>query len=58
MVTPPVPVPRQAAEPLRMPPRPAIGAPKQEVHLHFHGVTAEEIADILAERNRPDGPGV
>lgn len=51
-------LPGQAAEPLPGPRRPAISAPKQELHLHFHGVTAEDVASIIAERNRPDGPRV
>jgi hypothetical protein len=44
------------AEPLPAPQRPAIGAPKQELHLHFHGVTAEEVAAILADVNRDGSP--
>jgi hypothetical protein len=36
-------------------PRPrAIGAPRHELHLHFHGVTAEDVAAIIA---RQDGGG-
>jgi hypothetical protein len=34
-------------------PRPAIEAPRQ-VHLHFHGVSAEDVAAII-ERHRPEG---
>ncbi len=44
-------LPRQAAEPLKKSRRPAIGAPKQERHLHFHGVTAEDVAAIIARHN-------
>lgn len=50
---PPPPVPRQAADPLPGPQRPAIKAPR-EVHLHFHGVTAEDVAAILARVNHQD----
>jgi hypothetical protein len=50
-------VPRRAAEPLSAPRRPAIVRP-QELHVHFHGVSAEDVAAILAERNRPGGPRV
>ena len=42
----PRPVPWQRAETLSAP-RLAVEAPKQELHLHFHGVTAEEIAAII-----------
>jgi hypothetical protein len=38
----------RAAQPLP-PPQPATERP-QEVHLHLHGVTAEDIAAILARR--------
>jgi hypothetical protein len=31
-----------------------IPAPKQELHLHFHGVTAEEVAAILTDVNWQD----
>jgi len=37
-----------AARPLPAPQRPAIDA-LREVHLHFHGVTAEDVATILAD---------
>jgi hypothetical protein len=37
----------RVAEPLTAPQRPAIGAPKQKLHLHFHGVTAEDVAAII-----------
>jgi hypothetical protein len=55
-----LPVPRahpvtwQAAEPLPAPQRPAIEAPR-EVHLHFHGVSAEDVAELLARVNRDHG---
>ncbi len=49
------PVTRRPAESLPAPRRPAIGR-AAEVHLHFHGVTAEDVAAILDGRNRPDGP--
>jgi hypothetical protein len=39
-------VPWHCAKPLSAPHRPAIEAPP-EVHLHFHGVTAEEVAEIV-----------
>jgi hypothetical protein len=35
------------AQSLPGPRAPAIGAPKQELHLHFHGVDAEDVAAIL-----------
>jgi len=38
------------AEPRALPAR-------QEVHLHFHGVTAEDVAAILADVNRDHGQG-
>jgi hypothetical protein len=38
-------MPRRAAEPLTAPQRPAIGA--AEVHFHFHGVSAEDIAAAI-----------
>jgi hypothetical protein len=41
----------RAAPPLPEP-RPALGRP-QEVHLHLHGVTPADIADILARENLP-----
>jgi hypothetical protein len=41
--------------PLRSEPRPAIEAPRQ-VHLHLHGVSAEDIAAILARNHFPGGP--
>ena len=44
------PVTRQAAEPLPAPRRPAIERPA-ELHLHFHGLTAEDVAAILARRD-------
>jgi hypothetical protein len=47
----PRPVPRRPVQALPGPERPAIGRPA-EVHLHFHGVTAEEVAAILAEHGR------
>jgi hypothetical protein len=49
----PAPVPWQRTEPLTAPRRPAIEAPGQ-VHLHFHGVTAEDVAEVLARVNRED----
>ena len=43
--------------PLRAEARPAIGqqapAIEQHVHHHWHGVSAEEVADILSRRDRP-----
>ena len=42
------------AEPLPAPRREAIGAPRPEVHVHFHGVTAEEVAAIIARQNGGD----
>jgi hypothetical protein len=35
--------------------RPAIAAPR-EVHLHFHGVSAEDLATILAQQGMPPIP--
>jgi hypothetical protein len=46
----------RAAQPLPPPQRPAIEAPR-EVHLHLHGVSAEDVAAILA-RERLPGPNV
>lgn len=46
------PVTRQAAESLPAPPRPAIEA-SREVHLHFHGVTAEDVAAIIGQHQAP-----
>jgi len=37
------------ARPLPAPQRPAIGVPR-ELHLHLHGVSAAEIATVLARR--------
>ena len=37
------------ARPLPAPQRPAIGVPR-ELHLHLHGVSAAEIAAVLARR--------
>jgi hypothetical protein len=50
------PVTQRAAEPLPGPQRRAIEAPRPEVHLHFHGVTAGEVAEILRQPqvHRPD----
>jgi hypothetical protein len=45
-----LPVPRRSVAALPAPERPA------EIHLHLHGASAEDIAAILAEGNRPDGP--
>jgi hypothetical protein len=39
-------LPQRAAQPLPPPPRPAIERPG-ELHLHLHGVTAEDVATIL-----------
>jgi hypothetical protein len=47
-------VPWRRAEPLPAPRRPAVEPPR-EVHLHFHGVTAEDVAAILADVNRDRG---
>jgi hypothetical protein len=43
-------VPRAAPEALPAAQRPAIEGPR-EVHLHFHGVTAEDVAAIIAHHN-------
>lgn len=45
--------PRRHPEPLPAPRRPAIETTR-EVHLHFHGVTAEDVAAIVAHVNRED----
>jgi hypothetical protein len=50
-LAPPRPVPWPGTEPLSGPSRPAVEAPR-EVHLHFHGADAEEIAAAL--RQLPD----
>jgi hypothetical protein len=50
-VSPPRPVPWQRTDPLSAPGQPAIGGPR-EVHLHFHGASAEDIAEALARVNR------
>jgi hypothetical protein len=42
----PRPLPQRPAESLTAPQRPAIERPA-EVHLHFHGVSAEEVAAVL-----------
>jgi hypothetical protein len=42
-------------EPVPAPRRPAVEAPRPELHLHFHGVTAEDVAAILADVNRDRG---
>jgi len=34
-----------------VPPVARRSAPKQELHLHFHGVTADEVAAIIARQN-------
>jgi len=39
---------------LPAPQQPAIGRPA-EVHLHFHGIDAAEVAAILADVNRDHG---
>jgi len=44
-------VPWRPAEPLPAPRCPVIEPPR-EVHLHFHGVTAEDAAAIVADMNR------
>jgi hypothetical protein len=41
-------VPWRRTEPLPAPRRPAI-EPRREVHLHFHGVSAEQAAEILRQ---------
>jgi hypothetical protein len=46
-------VPWRSAEPLSASQRPAIEAPR-EVHIHFHGVTAEDAAAIV-RRATQDG---
>jgi hypothetical protein len=46
-------VPRQGPETLSAPRPPAVEAPR-EVHLHFHGIGAEDVAEILARVNRED----
>jgi hypothetical protein len=39
------------ARPLPAPQRPAIGVPRElHLHLHLHGVSAAEIAAVLARR--------
>jgi hypothetical protein len=44
-------VPWRRAEPLPGPRRTAIPpAPRPEVHLHFHGVDADDVADALPAR--------
>jgi hypothetical protein len=53
-VSQPRPVPWHRAEPLSAPRQQAIGAPR-EVHLHFHGASAEDIAEAL--RQLPGDPG-
>jgi hypothetical protein len=53
VVSPPGQVPRRAAQAIPAPQRPPIGAPR-EVHLHFHGVTAEDVAAIVADVNHED----
>jgi hypothetical protein len=45
----PRPLPRRPAQPLPAPRREAIGPPP-EVHLHFHGVTAEDVAEIIRQQ--------
>jgi hypothetical protein len=51
----PRPVPWRPSESVTAPRRPAVEPPrKQELHLHFHGVGAEEAAEIL-RRERPGG---
>jgi hypothetical protein len=35
-------------------PEPRALPARQEVHLHFHGVTAEEVAEVLARVNHKD----
>jgi hypothetical protein len=47
-VSPGRPVPPPRAQPLPAPPRAAIEAPR-EVHLHFHGVSAEDVAAIIRQ---------
>lgn len=42
-------LPRQAAQPLPDPRRPAIEAPQQDLHLHFHGLSAEDVAAIIKQ---------
>ncbi len=46
------PPPAARAQPVRAQRRPAIEG-GQHVHLHLHGLTAEQIAQILAGRERP-----
>jgi hypothetical protein len=48
------PVPWQAAQAVSEPRRQAIEAPG-EVHIHIHGVTAEDVSAILGEVNRDRG---
>jgi hypothetical protein len=45
-------VPLARAEPLSAPRREAIGPSRPELHLHFHGVTAEDVAEIIARQAR------
>src|SRR5262249_60438813 len=51
----PRPVPRRPVQAVPEPRPPAIEAPRPELHLHFHGVTAEDVAAILADVNRNRG---
>jgi hypothetical protein len=34
--------------------RPAIEAPRPEVHLHLHGISAEDVAEIIARHGRQE----
>jgi hypothetical protein len=49
----PRPVPRRPIQAVSEPQPPAIEA-LREVHLHFHGVTAEDVAAIIARVNHED----
>ena len=43
----------RAAQPLPEPQRRAIER-SAEVHLHLHGVSAEDVAELLARHDRPE----
>lgn len=47
-----LPGPERPAAAVPAPKRPAIEAPARELHLHFHGVDAEQVAEILRQQER------
>jgi hypothetical protein len=49
-----LPATARSAESLPAPRRPAVEAPA-EVHLHFHGITAEDVVAIVADVNQDRG---